>query len=323
MIYKKVEKIKESLSALGYGCWGISGGDFWNGTTDENSIKTIHTAIDNGINFFDVAPVYGFGHAEEVLGKAIKGHRKNVFVASKCGLVWDEDRNISNNLSPDSIKREINDSLKRLDVDYIDLYQCHWPDPNTDIKDTMKTLNRIKEEGLIRYIGLTNFSIDEAQSAMFFAEISSMQGLYNMLERNPESYHNIPLEYRTEKEVFPFVLKNGMAFLPYSPLFQGLLTDSFKETGNFDKSDVRSANPKLNGDLFMKYYQKSLQIREVAKEIGKPTSQLAINWLIQKPEITSIIAGAQNIDQLMQNIEAVSWEIPENAIKKLDKILEV
>jgi aryl-alcohol dehydrogenase-like predicted oxidoreductase len=322
MFYKKVDKIKEPLSAVGYGCWGISGGDFWSGTTDENSIKTIQTAIKNGVNFFDVAPVYGFGHAEEILGKSIKGNRSKIFIASKCGLVWDNDRNISNNLSPDSLGREIATSLKRLDVDYIDLYQCHWPDPQTDIKKTMKKLNELKDEGLIKYIGLTNFSIEEAKMAMYFGEISSMQGLYNMLERNPDSYHNIPLEYKTEKEVFPFVKKNGIAFFPYSPLFQGLLTDSFGESHNFDKNDVRNANPKLNGPLFDKYYNKSLKIREIAKELGKPTSQLAINWLVQKDEITSIIAGAQNTEQLLQNIEALTWNIPKEINERLEKVLE-
>ncbi|MDI9374169.1 MAG: aldo/keto reductase, partial [Thermotogota bacterium] len=234
MKYRKVKKIEEKLSTLGYGCWGISGPSFWDGTTDDDSIKTIRKAVGEGINFFDVAPVYGFGHAEEVLGKAIKGMRNDIFIATKCGLVWDQQNRISNCLKPESIRREIEASLRRLQTDRVDLYQLHWPDPRVDIEETMDAVNELKKAGMIRYIGLSNFSLSLAERAMKVSDIASMQGLYNMLERNPKSYHNIPLEYAVEKEVLPFVKENGMAFLPYSPLFQGLLTGTFDlERENF------------------------------------------------------------------------------------------
>jgi len=322
MIYKRVGKIKEELSAIGYGCWGISGTDSWTGTTDERSIETIRTAIAGGVNFFDVAPVYGLGHAEKILGKAIRGQRERVFIASKCGLVWDDEHHITNNLTPDSVEREIHDSLKRLNIDYIDLYQCHWPDPDTDIVETMKKLNELKERGLIRYIGLTNFSVDEAKRAMHVADIASMQGLYNLLERNPTHYHGIPLEYRTEDEIFPFVRASGMAFFPYSPIFQGLLADKFTEADNFDSQDVRNANPKLNGEPFKKYFALSMEVRKIAFELGRPTIQVALNYLIQKEAITSVIAGALSPEQVRQNMDTVSWQLDEATLKQLNRIVE-
>ncbi len=321
MKFKRVRRIEEELSVLGYGCWGISGPSFWDGTTDEDSIKTIHRAIESGINFFDVAPVYGFGHAETVLGKAVKGMRDRVFIASKCGLVWDEQNRITRCLEAESIRGEIEDSLRRLDTDFIDLYQSHWPDPNVDIEETMGVLLDFKKEGKIKYIGLSNFAVPEAEQALQIGSVSSMQGLYNMLERNPTSYHKIPLEYRTEREVLPFVIENGMAFLPYSPLFQGLLTGKFRPEDNFSPSDVRSSNPKLSSTESRKYYSTVTKLNSFAQRIGKPLSQIAINWLVRKDAVTSIIAGAQNVEQLEENLGSFDWELDDGLVAEIEQII--
>ncbi len=321
MKFKRVRRIEEELSALGYGCWGISGPSFWDGTTDQDSIKTIHRAIESGINFFDVAPVYGFGHAETVLGKAVKGMRDRVFIASKCGLVWDEQNRITRCLEAESIRGEIEDSLRRLDTDFIDLYQSHWPDPNVDIEETMGVLLDFKKEGKIKYIGLSNFAVPEAEQALQIGSVSSMQGLYNMLERNPTSYHKIPLEYRTEREVLPFVIENGMAFLPYSPLFQGLLTGKFRPEDTFSPSDVRSSNPKLSSTESRKYYSTVTKLNSFAQRIGKPLSQIAINWLVRKDAVTSIIAGAQNVEQLEENLGSFDWELDDGLVAEIEQII--
>jgi aryl-alcohol dehydrogenase-like predicted oxidoreductase len=158
---------------------------------------------------------------------------------------------------------------------------------------------------------------------MKVSDIVSMQGLYNMLERNPKSYHNIPLEYAVEKEVLPFVKRNEMAFFPYSPLFQGLLTGTFDlERKNFSSSDVRSANPKLSGPDFEKYYSVAKELKAISEEIGKPLSQIAINWLLHHEEVTSIIAGAQNIAQLEQNLGAVEWEIDDGLYGRIETLIK-
>ncbi len=309
------------FSAIGFGCWGISGGDVWNDTTDENSIRAVQKAVELGVNFFDVAPVYGLGHAEEVLGQALKGRRQEVLIASKCGLVWDDQKNVTNNLTAASINSEIEDSLRRLQTDYIDIYQIHWPDPETPIEETMEALAKLKTSGKIRHIGVTNFSLDLANQAMAVAPIVSHQGLYNMLERNPTSYHNIPLTYRVEDEIFPHCREHGLAFFPYSPLFQGLLTGKFQATNNFDEQDVRSANPNLVGDKFRQYFEIAERLNAFAQEIGKPLNQVALNWLINQEAVTSIISGAQTVEHVEQNVGSVTWVLTEDMMQQIAGII--
>lgn len=320
MIYKKVAKIEEELSAVGMGCWNF-GGD-WDTSDENNAISIIHSAIDAGINLFDVAPVYGYGISETILGKALKdGKRNQVLLCSKCGLRWNENRETRNDLTKASILEEIDDSLTRLQTDHIDLYQLHWPDPSTSLEETADALAEIQKAGKIRYIGLTNFSVKDAETLMSMIDIHSQQGLYNMLERNPESYHNIPLEYRTEKEIFPMVKKHGQAFLPYSPLFQGLLTGKFKEGQNFSQKDVRSANPKLAGENFHLYLGAANQLKAFAQEIGRPMNEMALNWLRQHEEITSIIGGASKLSQLEGNVHSTTWDLTQEELNKINEII--
>lgn len=155
----------QEFSVIGFGCWSVSGPKVWNTSNDEKSFKAIYKALDLGITFFDVAPVYGFGHAESILGRALGSKRKDVTIGSKCGLLWDEEGNITNCLTKSSILKEIDDSLKRLNTDYIDLYQMHWPDPATPIEESMETLLEIKASGKIRNIGVSNFSAKRTEQA--------------------------------------------------------------------------------------------------------------------------------------------------------------
>ena len=248
MIYKQFKALNnEKLSSVGFGCWAIGG--TWNNTEDQKSIETIKKAVELGINFFDVAPIYGMGHSEKILGEALKDYdRSSLFIATKCGLIWDENKVVTKSISRESLYKELNASLERLQTSYIDLYQIHWPFEGMELEEGMATLMEMKEKGLIRYIGLSNFSLKDTKKCMELAEISTLQGLYNMLEPNSEIYHHKQLEYRTANELLPLCKEEGMAFLPYSPLMQGLLTGEFKLENNFDSSDDRSKNPKLNGE---------------------------------------------------------------------------
>ncbi|MCB9450497.1 MAG: aldo/keto reductase [Anaerolineaceae bacterium] len=318
---KSVDALNFTFSAVGFGCWAAGGGAIWNGTEDAASIQTIQRAVELGVNFFDVAPVYGFGHAETILGQALGRQRQDVIIATKCGLVWDDQGNITNDLKPATIEREIEDSLRRLNTDYVDIYQIHWPDPATPIQATMETLNKLKTAGKIRHIGVSNFSTRLMDEARQYSKIVSHQGLYNLLERNPTQYHNIPLDYRTEQDVFPYCRQHGMAFFPYSPLFQGLLTDHFKPQNQFDTNDVRSANPKLNGKRFETYYQIRGELFAFAMEIGKPLSQVAINWLIHQDAITSVICGAQTIAHVEENVASASWDFTPDMLAEVERIL--
>ncbi len=322
MLYKKVKMIDEKLSAIGLGCWNF-GGD-WDNMSDEKAIEIVNLAIDLGINLFDVAPVYGWTHAEKVLGEALKrnGKRDQVFIASKGGLLWDENRQTRNDLSKASLLWEIDESLKRLQTDYIDLYQLHWPDPNVSLKETAEALKEMLEAKKIKYVGLSNFSHDDVKEMMTYIDVHAQQGLYNMLERNTDTYHGIPLEYRSEDQVLVDVEKYGQAFLPYSPLFQGLLTGKFSKSNNFSKDDIRNANPKLSGALLERYLNIVDELRVVANDIGHPLNEIAFNWLRQNPNVTSIIAGVSSIEQLKSNVNCLTWDIDDKTMSRINTIIE-
>ena len=321
MIYKKVAKIEEEISAIGIGCWNF--GD-WDSTEDNNSAKIVCTAVDMGINFFDVAPVYGWGHSEKVLGKVLKenGLRNKVLIASKGGLLWNEAHETTNNLSKKSLLKEIDDTLTRLQTDHVDIYQMHWPDPNVPLEETAEALEEMKKAGKIRYVGLSNFAQADVDKMMEYTDVHCQQSLYNMLERNPVSYHSIPLDYLTEKEVLPNVKKHGQAFLPYSPLFQGLLAGKFNSGVNFSEHDIRNANPKLVGPDFEKYFNAAKQLKDLADKYNKPMNEIALNWLRQKEEVTSIIGGASSVKQLENNIHCTTWDIDDEMMKEIEIIIE-
>jgi aryl-alcohol dehydrogenase-like predicted oxidoreductase len=251
----------------------------------------------------------------------LRGRRDQVIIATKCGLHWDDQGNIDNDLSAQSIREEIDASLHRLQTDYVDIYQLHWPDPQTPIGETMAVLNELKQSGKIRHIGVSNFSVKLTEEASQYSPLVSYQGLYNLLERNPVSYHNIPLDYRTESEILPYCREHGLAFFPYSPLFQGLLTDHFKAQKQFDNHDVRHANPKLNGDMLTIYYEIREQLLKFARLIGKPLSQIAINWLINQDAVTSVICGAQTTGHVDENVGSVSWTLTPEMTAQLEAIL--
>ena len=322
MIYKKVAKIEEEISAIGIGCWNF-GGD-WDSTEDNNSAKIVCTAVDMGINFFDVAPVYGWGHSEKVLGKVLKenGLRNKVLIASKGGLLWNEAHETTNNLSKKSLLKEIDDTLTRLQTDHVDIYQMHWPDPNVPLEETAEALEEMKKAGKIRYVGLSNFAQADVDKMMEYTDVHCQQSLYNMLERNPVSYHSIPLDYLTEKEVLPNVKKHGQAFLPYSPLFQGLLAGKFNSGVNFSEHDIRNANQKLVGPDFEKYFNAAKQLKDLADKYNKPMNEIALNWLRQKEEVTSIIGGASSVKQLENNIHCTTWDIDDEMMKEIEIIIE-
>jgi aryl-alcohol dehydrogenase-like predicted oxidoreductase len=321
MVYKKTKMIEENISAIGLGCWNF-GGD-WDSSDERKSISIVHAAIEMGINLFDVAPVYGWGQSETILGKALQdGRRHKVLIASKGGLLWDKPYQTKNNLSRESLLKEIDVSLKRLQTDYIDIYQMHWPDPVTPLQETARALEEIRKAGKIRYVGLSNFAQRDVETMMSYIPVHCQQSLYNMLERNPENYHGLPLDYRTEAEVLPTVRKYGQAFLPYSPLFQGLLAGKFDSGITFSKKDIRSANPKFAGDEFEKNRRVVAQIEEVGRKIGRPINEIAFNWLRRKPEVTCIIGGASSVEQLQKNVKSVEWDLDDAAMKELEVILQ-
>jgi len=311
MEYRQLGKSDLSVSTIGYGAWGIGGKPFWSTEGEENSIRSIEKSIDLGINFYDTAPVYGFGYSEELLGRALQSKRKDVIIATKCGLVWKKEdlKAIRKRATRESILEEIDLSLKRLRTDYIDLYQVHWPDESTPIEETMNTLLQIQKEGKIRYIGVSNYSVDQMKESLNYGQIISLQPMYSMLERD------------IEKESLPFCVENDIGIICYSPLASGVLTGKYDENTKFQDWRGQGIIGNFTGDVYVSHIKKVKQIAKIAQKHGKTLAQLAINWLLHPKGVTTAIVGVKNPDHVEQNMSSVGWDIPDNDLKIISDIL--
>ncbi|KKL89947.1 hypothetical protein LCGC14_1909590 [marine sediment metagenome] len=299
-------------SIIGYGAWGIGGAPFWKTEGEEKSIRSIEKAFDLGINFYDTAPVYGFGYSERLLGKALHSKRKEIMIATKCGLRWEEEEieAIEKKSTRESIFEEIDLSLKRLRTDYIDLYQVHWPDENTPIEETMDALLKIQKAGKVRYIGVSNYSVDQMKESLKYGQIVSLQPMYNMLERD------------IEKEILPFCIEGNIGVICYSSLASGVLTGKYDENTRFEDWRGQEIIGHFTGDVFKSHVRKVKEITKIAQKLGKTTAQLAINWLLHQKGVTTALVGVKNPEQTEQNVGAVGWEIPDDDLENISDILE-
>ncbi|PIP01272.1 aldo/keto reductase [Pleomorphomonas carboxyditropha] len=323
MKYKTVAALPHArFSTIGFGCWSLGAQSGWRNSNDEESIATVHKAIDCGVTFFDTAPVYGFHGSETLLGRALGERRDRIFLASKCGLLWDDSHTTRRDLSHDAVIADVEGSLSRLRTDHLDLLQLHWPDHATPLEETARALHHLLDQGKIRAVGVTNYSVADTLALAKLVPVSSYQGLYNMLERNTDSYHDIPLEYEAEREILPFCLENGMAFLPYSPLFQGLLTGRFNADSKFGSDDIRSANPKLAGNGYRRYVAAVDDLKPIAEAAGISMTHMALAWLCQNPAVTSVLCGAHRPDQIADNAAAADVVLSERTLNDIKEVLE-
>jgi len=302
------------VSRLVLGTW-VTGGWAWGGSDENEALNAIITAFENGINFVDTAPIYGFGRAEEIVGKALKlwGKREDIVVATKGGLEWDNGgRNIRRNSRPERLAQEVDQSLKRLGVDVIDLYQIHWPDEQTPFEDSMEMLIKLREAGKIRFIGLSNFNSSQIERCRKVGPVHSLQPPYNMFERE------------AEKDVLPYCMRHGIPTLVYGGLCRGLLTGKFKGSESFPKGDLRRHDPKFKPPAFQQYVRIIETIRkEVCPErkYGKTMAQFALRWALQRPGVTAVIAGARTTEQARENCGALGWAIDKEDMEIVDNIL--
>ncbi len=312
MDYRILGESDLNVSVIGYGAWGIGGEPFWKTEGEENSIRSIEKAVELGINFYDTAPVYGFGHSEELLGKALHSRRGKVIIATKCGLRWRKEgiKTLEKRASRESILEEVDLSLQRLQTDYIDLYQVHWPDEGTPAEETMDALLQIQKAGKVRYIGVSNYSVVQMKEILKYGRIVSLQPMYSMLERD------------IEKEVLPFCIQNNIGIICYSPLASGVLTGKYDEDTVFKDWRGQGIIGHFTGDVFVSHIEKVKEITKIAQKHGRTTSQLAINWLLHQRGVTTAIVGVKNPVQVEQNTGAVGWEIPDNDLKTISDILE-
>ncbi|OQY09904.1 MAG: hypothetical protein B6I28_02090 [Fusobacteriia bacterium 4572_132] len=286
MIYRKLGKIDLEVSILGYGAWAL-GEDGWNDINKKEALETLELAYEKGINFFDTAPIYGKGKSEEKLGEIFKGVRNKIVLATKCGLLWNENGNVRKELTRDAIMYDIENSLKRLQTDYIDLYQIHWPDNKTPLKETFDTFNQLKKDGIIRNIGVSNFDVNLLQKATKISEIVSVQNQYNMIQTE------------AEQDVLPFCKENGISFIPYSPLAQGMLSGKIDENYKIPKHDVREFNPIFSNR------EKFKESIEFINTLPKPLADTAIQFLLKREEIPSVIASVTKKKHLEANLRAI------------------
>jgi aryl-alcohol dehydrogenase-like predicted oxidoreductase len=306
----QISSLKKPASRICLGTWAI-GGWMWGGTEEQESIETILKAFELGINMIDTAPVYGFGKSEEIVGKALKqyGKRENIILATKVGLEWN-DGNVSRNSSRQRIMQEIDDSLKRLQTDYIDLYQIHWPDISVPFEETAQTLLSLIEAGKIRAIGVSNFSTTQMQEFLKFAAIDTSQPPFNLFER------------AVEKEILPFTEKSHITTLAYGSLCRGLLSGKMNANTQFSGDDLRKSDPKFKQPLFQQYLNAVSALDDFAKtNYKKNVLALAVRWVLDKGH-TIALWGARHPSQLENIGDVMGWTLDAEAMQQIDKIID-
>ncbi|HEM55810.1 MAG TPA: aldo/keto reductase [Thermodesulfobium narugense] len=301
MEYRKLGTSNIMISTIGLGTWAI-GGWSWGGTDVERAIETIKAFIDNGGNFIDTAPAYGLGLSEEIVGEAIKGKRDKVVLATKCGLVWDtekgtfffqeNDKPVYRYLGKESIENELNQSLRRLNTDYIDLYQIHWLDRITPAEEVMGTLLKAKEEGKIREIGICNAGTLEIEEFMKYAKIQSDQEKFSMLD----------MEARFEN--IPYCVKNNISFIAYSPLEKGLLSGKVTLDRVFPKDDNRSFESRFSPQIRGKILNILAEFNRLKEKYNITTAQLILAWTRMMPGVSCLLVGARRAEQVIENLKS-------------------
>jgi len=313
--YRRLGKSELNISAVGLGCWAI-GGWWWGGTDVNESITAIRKALDVGINFIDTAPAYGWGLSEEIVGRALEGRRDRAIIATKCGLIWDQARGqfyfeseghrVFRHSGKERILSDAEASLRRLRTDRIDLYQVHWPDPTTPFEETMEALVTLLDQGKIRAIGVSNFTVAQHLECLKHGPLHSSQPRYNMLDR------------RIGKDVLPFCRKRKIGVVAYSPIEQGILTGKVTVERRFAAGDYRTQRPWFQERNLRRVLGFLDRIRPIAEEHGKSLTQLAIAWVLAHPGITSAIVGARRPDQVEHNAGGADWRLSEDELKRMD-----
>jgi len=325
MLMRKLGSSGMDISAVGFGAW-VTGAWMWGGADDEKSIDAIHAALDHGINLIDTAPVYGYGHSEQVVGRAIHDRRDRVVLATKCGLIWDReegllhfyaddkgatlrpvDKKIYKNLRPASIREEVERSLRNLRTDHIDLLQTHWQDPTTPLADTVAELQRLKQEGKIRAIGVSNCDLEHLNA---YGPIDSDQEKFSLLDRKLE-----------ENGILGWCRENGVSVLAYSPLSHGLLTGKLHPDRDYKPGDLRKANPRFRPDNVARINGLLQQLEPMAQRHNAKTGQLVIAWTAAQPGVTCVLCGARDSHQAIENAAAGSIELTAEEVQAIGDLI--
>jgi aryl-alcohol dehydrogenase-like predicted oxidoreductase len=299
------------ITPLGIGAWAI-GGSGWNGSMgpqkEEDSVPAIQAALDYGLNWIDTAALYGLGHSEEVVAQALCGRSQKPYVFTKCERVWDSNGNVSASLQADSIRRECEGSLRRLQTDVIDLYQIHWPEPDADIEEGWTELAQLKEEGKVRHIGVSNFSVAQMKRAQAIAPITSLQPPYAAVRRE------------IEEEILPFCAQQNIGVIVYSPMYAGLLTGSMtrERVANFLPEDWRRNLPGFQEPALSRNLQVVDVLREIGKQHGRSPGEVAIAWTLNHSAVTAAIIGFRSPQQFTGIVGAAEFRLTRAEIAEIE-----
>lgn len=303
------------ITTLGIGAWAIGGGG-WNGSmgpqNEDDSIPAIHAALDHGLNWIDTAALYGLGHSEEVVARALKGRTPRPYVFTKCERVWDSDGKIGASLKADSIRRECEGSLRRLQTDVIDLYQIHWPEPDEDIEEGWSELARLQKEGKVRYIGVSNFSVSQMQRAQAIAPITSLQPPYSVVTR------------AIENEILPFTVQNNIGVIVYSPMSAGLLTGAMtrERVASFAAEDWRRNLPNFQEPLLSRNLELVERLRDIGNRHGRTPGEVAIAWTLNNPAVTGAIVGFRSSKQVSGIMGAAEFHLLASEMLEIENALQ-
>ena len=304
-----------AITVLGFGAWAV-GGSGWVGSmgpqNEADSVPAIEAALDHGMNWIDTAALYGLGHSEEVVARAIAGRNPRPYIFTKCERVWDSSRNVGASLKAASIRRECEDSLRRLQVDAIDLYQIHWPEPDEDIEEGWTEMARLKDEGKVRWIGVSNFSVSQMKRAQSIAPITSLQPPYSLVTRD------------IEREILPYAKASNIGVIVYSPMSAGLLTGAMtkERVANFAQEDWRRRLPNFEEPRLSRNLRLVEHLREIGKRHGRSPGEVAVAWTLQDAAVTGAIVGARSPKQIEGIVGAAEFRLSRSELDEIEQALE-
>ena len=315
---KQLDKSTLEITAVGFGAWAIGGSGWqfsWGTQDDRDSQAAIERSLELGVNWIDTAAVYGLGHSEEVIGRVIKGwSRPKPYIFTKCGLRWDAKGNIQKVLAPESIRGEVEDSLRRLQLEIIDLYQIHWPpDPDSpQLEEAWSTLADLKRDGKVRWIGVSNFNVSQLRRARKIAPVTSLQSPYSILNR------------AIEEDILPYCLHEGIGVIVYSPMASGLLSGAMtpERAAKLPQDDWRHSDPEFREPKLSRNLELVERLREIGKRHGRSPGEVAIAWTLRNPAVTGAIVGARNARQAGGVMLAGNLRLSDKEVSEIEEFSE-
>jgi aryl-alcohol dehydrogenase-like predicted oxidoreductase len=303
------------ITPIGFGSWAIGGSGWraaWGPQDDDEAVGAIRRAVELGINWIDTAAVYGLGHSEELVARALKGVSERPYVFTKCSLVWNESGEVHNVLKKDSVKRECEESLRRLQTDVIDLYQIHWPNPEEDIEEGWEALAELKEEGKVRHIGVSNFDVSQMERTQKIAPVETLQPPYNRLNRG------------VEEEILPYCAEQDIGVIVYSPMRSGLLTGKMtrERVRSLPSDDWRRNSSDFQEPRLSKNLELVKLLEKIGREHGSSPGEVAIAWTLRHPAVTAAIVGGRRPDQVDGIIGAAGFRLGEDELDRIEAFLD-